>query len=780
MATYVTWPPSGGGGGPATDLDTTGAAVNISASAPPVLGQVLVATSPTTAVWSTLPPAEVFGLKFGDVLVSQNVVNAQTGSVGLGAGAVSILAQNATAIGYANTIGASGLGSVVVGYNSSSTSNNCIVVGGTALASQNLGIAIGNASQVRGDSAICIGSNAQTIRGTATLVRAIVIGADSSITITNSGTATNTMVIGPQSTASTTTGNMNSTLLIGASSTLTGTGAGTCNQSTFIGPSNAVSWVGGNADNCQVLGQNNTLTTTSGAISRTTIVGQSNTFNNTTVSATNNEIHGSSNTINGGCVQNLVCGRSNTVAATVSYSVTIGSGLSNTTDESIVIGTNTNPLIVITSLTANNIAIGKGAAVNAGNDTIVIGRFAGVNASDTISIGRNSSANYTEAVSIGRAAFAGGTQAVAIGYNTNSGGIDGVAIGNAATSTTYAVSIGANSQVNQSLGVALGNLSKCRGNSAITIGSNAQTVVGSATVTRAIVVGADSSITVVNAGTSNNTMIVGALSTTSCTTGNMNNTVVLGPNTVISGTGAGTCNASTFVGSGNTASLAGGDMDNCQLLGQGNTLTTTSGSVTSTTMAGRGNTFNNTTGSGINNGIFGSSNTVNNGCNNNGIYGRSNTISAGVTYSVTIGQGLTNGTSESILMGTNSNPLMIVCPAAYGNVAILRLKWDNTTFPVTATAAQWLGGYQVHNTAAALTLTVPTGADLDAYVAITQNLFINMSFTIVIRKSGTGSITFTASAGHTLPGIAAQALATTRYYVCVREAAATWITYQIA
>ena len=258
MATYVTWPPSGGGGGPATDLDTTGAAVNISASAPPVVGQILVATSPTTAVWSTVSATEIFGLKFGDVLGSQNVVNAQTGSVGLGAGAVSILAQNATAIGYANTIGASGLGSVVVGYNSSSTSNNCIVVGGTALASQNLGIAIGNASQVRGDSAICIGSNAQTIRGTATLVRAIVIGADSSITITNSGTATNTLVIGPQSTASTTTGNMNSTLLIGTSSSLTGTGAGTCNQSTFIGPSNAVSWVGGNADNCQVLGQNNT------------------------------------------------------------------------------------------------------------------------------------------------------------------------------------------------------------------------------------------------------------------------------------------------------------------------------------------------------------------------------------------------------------------------------------------------------------------------------------------------------------------------------------------
>ena len=41
----------GGGGGPATSLDTTGAAVNVGSSAPPNTGDVLTATSATTATW---------------------------------------------------------------------------------------------------------------------------------------------------------------------------------------------------------------------------------------------------------------------------------------------------------------------------------------------------------------------------------------------------------------------------------------------------------------------------------------------------------------------------------------------------------------------------------------------------------------------------------------------------------------------------------------------------------------------------------------------------------
>lgn len=42
-----------GGGGPATSLDTTGAAVDVGSSAPPTVGQVLTATSATTATWQT-------------------------------------------------------------------------------------------------------------------------------------------------------------------------------------------------------------------------------------------------------------------------------------------------------------------------------------------------------------------------------------------------------------------------------------------------------------------------------------------------------------------------------------------------------------------------------------------------------------------------------------------------------------------------------------------------------------------------------------------------------
>ena len=41
----------GGAGGPAASLDTTGAAVNVGSAAPPTAGDVLTATSATTATW---------------------------------------------------------------------------------------------------------------------------------------------------------------------------------------------------------------------------------------------------------------------------------------------------------------------------------------------------------------------------------------------------------------------------------------------------------------------------------------------------------------------------------------------------------------------------------------------------------------------------------------------------------------------------------------------------------------------------------------------------------
>lgn len=55
MAIYFPPPPQpqSAGGGPATQLDTTGAAVDVSGASPPSTGQVLTATSATTATWQT-------------------------------------------------------------------------------------------------------------------------------------------------------------------------------------------------------------------------------------------------------------------------------------------------------------------------------------------------------------------------------------------------------------------------------------------------------------------------------------------------------------------------------------------------------------------------------------------------------------------------------------------------------------------------------------------------------------------------------------------------------
>lgn len=55
-----------GGGGPAESLDTTGAAVNVGSAAPPTTGDVLTATSATTATWQA--PAGGSGLTQPQVL----------------------------------------------------------------------------------------------------------------------------------------------------------------------------------------------------------------------------------------------------------------------------------------------------------------------------------------------------------------------------------------------------------------------------------------------------------------------------------------------------------------------------------------------------------------------------------------------------------------------------------------------------------------------------------------------------------------------------------------
>ena len=57
-----------GSGGPASELDTTGAAVNVGSAAPPTTGDVLTATSATTATWQA--PGGVSDGDKGDIVVS--------------------------------------------------------------------------------------------------------------------------------------------------------------------------------------------------------------------------------------------------------------------------------------------------------------------------------------------------------------------------------------------------------------------------------------------------------------------------------------------------------------------------------------------------------------------------------------------------------------------------------------------------------------------------------------------------------------------------------------
>lgn len=59
-------PAAAGAGGPASELDTTGAAVDVGSAAPPVAGHVLTATSATAATWQA--PSGGSGLTQAQVL----------------------------------------------------------------------------------------------------------------------------------------------------------------------------------------------------------------------------------------------------------------------------------------------------------------------------------------------------------------------------------------------------------------------------------------------------------------------------------------------------------------------------------------------------------------------------------------------------------------------------------------------------------------------------------------------------------------------------------------
>jgi hypothetical protein len=117
-----------------------------------------------------------------------------------------------------------------------------------------------------------------------------------------------------------------------------------------------------------------------------------------------------------------------------------------------------------------------------------------------------------------------------------------------------------------------------------------------------------------------------------------------------------------------------------------------------------------------------------------------------------------DGNLDEIIMGTQTAPIAKVAAA-------------------TLTAAELATGLITY-TGAAVALTVPTGADLDAAFG---NMKVNSSFDFnIINIGGTNAATVTANTGCTLVGVAAVSANTACNWRVRKTADATYVFYRIA
>lgn len=233
----------------------------------------------------------------------------------------------------------------------------------------------------------------------------------------------------------------------------------------------------------------------------------------------------------------------------------------------------------------------------------------------------------------------------------------------------------------------------------------------------------------------------------------------------------------------NTASISssgGGTVTDAIILGKSTTTVTGAGSANKSLVLGTGTTVSATTGSIANSVFIGQGHTCTSAASTTSgaiAIGSALTVSAGASNSVTIGQSLTNGTSNAVLIGTNGNPAMLILDPTMGTTVF---KTQNATYAgtsVTLTAADVLGGRVGFSSSSAVAVTLPTGASMDAHVAITQNLYVGMTFFLAVTKTNTQGITFTPGTGFQFIGSQSMPTTCTRIMVVYRNGVNDWLMY---
>jgi hypothetical protein len=108
-----------------------------------------------------------------------------------------------------------------------------------------------------------------------------------------------------------------------------------------------------------------------------------------------------------------------------------------------------------------------------------------------------------------------------------------------------------------------------------------------------------------------------------------------------------------------------------------------------------------------------------------------------------LGNGLTNSVANSVQLGANATEAFRLMDPLVGSHSFKLVAGNSNAATYTLTATDCVGGYFTLGNAGPVTLTFPTGAQLDAQAQLAGGLYPGLSFRLLLVQTNTQAISFT-------------------------------------
>ena len=377
--------------------------------------------------------------------------------------------------GNQNNTGASGVDSIAIGPNASTTSTSArsIAVGNDAFSSHADSVSLGNGAQAKNSNSTAVGTLAKTegANSIAVGLNASTTHADSIAVGSNAKASENKLVsIGPNATSTARYG-----VSLGNNASSNGTASIAIGNSTNASHDNAIAI--GDAANTNSWATIAIGNKASAASSNTIAVGRNASAAgqtaiamgvNSTASQYSDIAIGESATSNGG--YSVAMGHKANVGG--SHSVGIGVSSNASAKATTAIGSNANAsadyatALGTGSAASGGFSIASGYASKAlGYNSMALGFSAIANNTQAIAMGTSANSSAHSSVAIGAASLSNGNNAVAMGVRANASGVDSMALGTVANALGQnAIALGRTSIANTVNSVVLGSYSEAGSN----------------------------------------------------------------------------------------------------------------------------------------------------------------------------------------------------------------------------------------------------------------------------------------------------------------------------